>query len=101
MWSYNKIMDQNDMVPSGKMPDPVDQKNEPAAPEAGKGPVTLDEMEQMLDAVSYTHLIRLHSMGFSLMDMPSISISPLSKSIMPTTALIVVVLPAPLCPMKP
>ncbi|MDY3751186.1 metallopeptidase family protein [Christensenella minuta] len=45
-------MDQNDMVPSGKMPDPVDQKNEPAAPEAGKGPVTLDEMEQMLDELA-------------------------------------------------
>ena len=40
------------MVPSGKMPDPVDQKNEPAAPEAGKGPVTLDEMEQMLDELA-------------------------------------------------
>ena len=40
------------MVPSGKMPDPVNTKNEPAAPGGRKGPVTLDEMEQMLDELA-------------------------------------------------
>ena len=43
----------------------------------------------------------LHSSGFSFMDTPSIRISPSSKFRIPVHAFMVVVLPAPLCPMKP
>ena len=39
--------------------------------------------------------------GLSFIDIPSIKISPLSKSITPAIAFIVVVLPAPLWPIKP
>jgi len=43
------------MDPSGKTPDPLDKKNVPSAAggqEPAKGPVTLDEMEQMLDGLA-------------------------------------------------
>ncbi len=38
----------------------------------------------------------LHSIGLDFMELPFIKISPSSKSKIPTTALIVVVFPAPL-----
>ena len=44
---------------------------------------------------------RLHVSGSSRMEVPQTVISPLSNGRMPVTAFRVVVLPAPLCPMKP
>ena len=54
-----------------------------------------------ISGLSGMYAIRfLQSIGFSFIDMPSIKISPSLKSFIPTIDFIVVVLPAPLCPIK-